>query len=172
MYKYKPEMQPKDGNDLYFNDINRNIRRDYQSVVNAHFGGQLQLGSITLRGGYAMQPDPRPTEILDRSKEYYSAGIGFTFQKFLSIDLGWTREMFDDRYQPAYYEDADYCVRVWKAGKRVVYNPRALVTHVEFASSASASAAVAMQLERRAVFVQTHEEWLAGQMLREIWAGA
>ena len=59
---------------------------------------------------------------------------------------------FDDRYQPAYYEDADYCVRLWKAGRRVVYDPRALVTHFEFASSTSSAAAMAMQLERRALF--------------------
>ena len=41
---------------------------------------------------------------------------------------------FDPRYEPAYYEDADYCVRLWKAGARVVYDPRAVVTHVSSAA--------------------------------------
>lgn len=70
---------------------------------------------------------------------------------------------FDPRYEPAYYEDADYCVRLWKAGARVVYQPRALVTHLEFGSAASAARAVAMQLERRTAFVDAHRVWLDRQ---------
>ena len=70
---------------------------------------------------------------------------------------------FDPRYEPAYYEDADYCVRLWKAGARVVYDPRAVVTHVEFGSAASAARAVTMQLERRSTFVDAHRAWLARQ---------
>ena len=70
---------------------------------------------------------------------------------------------FDARYEPAYYEDADYCVRLWKAGARVVYDPRAVVTHVEFGSAASAARAVTMQLERRSTFVEAHRAWLAQQ---------
>jgi GT2 family glycosyltransferase len=94
-----------------------------------------------------------------RDVDYCSAAFLLTPRQ-LFLDLGG----FDDRYQPAYYEDADYCVRLWKSGRRVVYNPRALVTHVEFASSTSASRAVSMQLERRAIFVDAHREWLAGQV--------
>ena len=70
---------------------------------------------------------------------------------------------FDPRYEPAYYEDADYCVRLWKAGTRVVYDPRAIVTHVEFGSAASAARAVTMQLERRTAFVDAHRAWLEHQ---------
>jgi GT2 family glycosyltransferase/glycosyltransferase involved in cell wall biosynthesis len=94
-----------------------------------------------------------------RDVDYCSAAFLLTPRQLFD-DLG----AFDERYEPAYYEDADYCVRLWKARKRVVYEPRATVTHVEFASSSSASAAVLMQLERRRIFVETHREWLAGQM--------
>jgi O-antigen biosynthesis protein len=66
-------------------------------------------------------------------------------------------------YRPAYYEDADYCVRLWKAGKRVVYEPAAVVLHFEFASSPSADRATAMQAEWRGIFAERHCEWLAGQ---------
>jgi O-antigen biosynthesis protein len=69
---------------------------------------------------------------------------------------------FDEAYSPAYYEDADYCVRVWQAGHRVVYDPAAIVLHHEFGSS-SPGAAVAMQVERRGIFRQRHATWLAGQ---------
>ena len=73
--------------------VNRAIRQDYDAVVNANIGAALKLGrKITLRGGYAVQPDPRPTEELDRSKQFFSAGIGYLFQWVFEIDLGWTTE--------------------------------------------------------------------------------
>src|SRR5207237_1429486 len=28
---------------------------------------------------------------------------------------------FDERYKPAYYEEVDYCVRLWKLGRHVVH---------------------------------------------------
>jgi GT2 family glycosyltransferase len=70
---------------------------------------------------------------------------------------------FDERYRPAYYEDADYCVRVWKSGRRVVYQPAAVALHLEFGSG-SQSDAVRLQDARRQVFVATHQDWLAGQL--------
>ena len=44
---------------------------------------------------------------------------------------------FDEAFAPAYYEDADYCVGLWKRGKRVVYDPRVSVLHYEFGSAVS-----------------------------------
>jgi len=71
----------------------------------------------------------------------------------------------DEAYAPAYYEETDYCVRLWKAGKRVVFEPRAAVVHFEFASSKSSDAAIQMQQERREIFVRRHGDWLAGKQL-------
>lgn len=42
---------------------------------------------------------------------------------------------FDEAYAPAYYEDGDLAFRVRAAGKRVFYQPRALVVHFEGKSS-------------------------------------
>ncbi len=42
---------------------------------------------------------------------------------------------FDETYAPAYYEDADLAFRVRAAGKRVFYQPRAVVVHFEGKSS-------------------------------------
>lgn len=42
---------------------------------------------------------------------------------------------FDEAFAPAYYEDADLCFAVRKAGFRVVYQPKAEVTHVEGVTS-------------------------------------
>jgi len=38
---------------------------------------------------------------------------------------------FDDRYAPAYYEDADLCFAIRARGRRVMYQPRAEVLHHE-----------------------------------------
>lgn len=127
--------------------------------------GRLQeAGSIIWNDGsclgYGRGDSPwKPEYSFVRDVDFCSAAFLLT-PRSLFLELGG----FDERYQPAYYEDADYCVRLWKAGKRVVYTPRALVTHVEFASSSSAATAVTMQLERRRIFVEAHREWLAGQV--------
>ena len=44
---------------------------------------------------------------------------------------------FDARYAPAYYEDADYCARLWAHGYSVRYEPRAVAVHHEFGSATS-----------------------------------
>jgi GT2 family glycosyltransferase len=53
---------------------------------------------------------------------------------------------FDERYAPAYYEDADMCLRLAQLGLRVVYEPRSRVTHVRYGSGTAADAA---ELSRR-----------------------
>ena len=49
----------------------------------------------------------------------------------LFTDLGG----FDDRFAPAYFEDTDLCARCQQAGRRVVYQPRAIAIHVESGTS-------------------------------------
>jgi GT2 family glycosyltransferase len=41
----------------------------------------------------------------------------------------------DEAYSPGYFEDVDYCARVWQAGFRVFYLPDAVVLHFENATS-------------------------------------
>jgi predicted O-linked N-acetylglucosamine transferase (SPINDLY family)/GT2 family glycosyltransferase len=69
---------------------------------------------------------------------------------------------FDERFAPAYYEDTDYCVRVWKAGYRVAYEPSVLVEHVESASALGDSATLLMTRNRERFF-ELHADWLAHQ---------
>ena len=72
---------------------------------------------------------------------------------------------FDERYRPAYYEDADYCVRVWKSGHSVVYQPKASAIHYEFGSHAPEMAAE-LQRARRPIFAASHASLARGAVAR------
>jgi O-antigen biosynthesis protein len=61
----------------------------------------------------------------------YCSGACLLIEKTLWDLLGG----FDARYAPAYYEDTDLAFRVREAGKRVFYQPRAVVVHFEGKSS-------------------------------------
>lgn len=65
---------------------------------------------------------------------------------------------FDECFAPAYYEDTDYCLRVWQAGLRVVYAPSVLLEHLEW-GSASGDSATALMTRNRQLFLERHP-WL------------
>jgi GT2 family glycosyltransferase len=125
-----------------------------------HLDGRLQeAGSIVWRDGscqgYGRGDDPwAPAYMFRRNVDYGSAAFMLTPRRTF-LDLG----RFDDRYAPAYYEDADYGVRLWQQQLRVVYEPRALVRHVEFGSGRPQDA-VAQQAARRDIFAARHRGWL------------
>lgn len=89
-----------------FTDVNRSIRENLEPVFNTRAGLEYRLGNLALRGGLALQPDPRSFDIefeegsTDRSRTYYSAGVGYQFAEQFAIDFGWTQERFDDFYEP------------------------------------------------------------------------
>jgi GT2 family glycosyltransferase/glycosyltransferase involved in cell wall biosynthesis len=61
----------------------------------------------------------------------YCSGASIAISKALFNEIGG----FDQRYAPAYYEDTDLAMSVRKVGKRVVYEPHSIVTHIEGATS-------------------------------------
>ncbi len=70
---------------------------------------------------------------------------------------------FDAAFAPAYYEDADLCVRMIKAGYRVVYDPAVSLTHLEFGSAGTAEVSMALMRRGRRIFRQKHADFLHGQ---------
>jgi O-antigen biosynthesis protein len=126
--------------------------------------GTLQeAGSIIWRDGscqgYGRDGDPTAAEF------NFVRDVDFCSGAFLLTPAELFRKLggFDERFAPAYYEDADYCVRLWQRGFRTVYEPRAAAMHFEFASSPSQAAALALQSERRELFARTHAAWLSRQ---------
>jgi len=61
----------------------------------------------------------------------YCSGALLATPKKLFEEIGG----FDERYRPAYYEDADYCFEVRKRGLKVLYQPESTVIHIEGATS-------------------------------------
>jgi len=99
--------------DVEFTDVNRRIRdvnrriRDFNAVVNSRFGAEYQFGALTVRGGYAYQPDPREARIqlpndetTDRATTFFAAGFSYRFDAQLRFDFSWMQEQFDDQYRP------------------------------------------------------------------------
>lgn len=126
-------------------------------------GSLQEAGSIIWNDGscvaYGRGDDPfLPTYMFRRDVDYCSAAFLLT-KRQLFLEMGG----FDESYQPAYYEDSDYCARLWQRGRRVVYEPEAIVIHHEFGSSASQQQGLELQSRNRSIFSQKHAEWLGKQ---------
>jgi GT2 family glycosyltransferase len=110
--------------------------------------------------GYARgQPIDDPAVMFRRDVDFCSGAFLLT-PRWLFEYLG----QFDVKYAPAYYEEVDYCVRLWRAGYRVVYDPNAIILHYEFGSSANADASIAMQQRNLATFQARHAVWLSSRL--------
>jgi GT2 family glycosyltransferase len=128
--------------------------------------GTLQeAGSIIWRDGsclgYGRGDNPfAPMYMFRRDVDYCSGAFLLTPRRTWE-QLGG----FDERFKPAYYEETDYCTRLWEKGLRVVYDPNAVLLHYEFASSDSAKSATDLQRDHQQVFVSRHQRLLASHHL-------
>jgi O-antigen biosynthesis protein len=107
-------------------------------------------------------------------------GLGYRFQRV--VDYGSAACLlirrrtfeelggFDEAYAPGYYEDADLCLRLAERGLAVVYEPRALVTHVRHGSG-SPESAEGLSERNRGRFVERWGASLLGRPWSFIGAG-
>ncbi len=126
-------------------------------------GSLQEAGSILWRDGscvaYGRGDDPFASQYMFmRDADFCSAAFLLTNRKVFLAAGG-----FDEAYKPAYYEDADYCLKLWKRGMRVVYDPNVALIHHEFASSSSMEEAIQLQNANRQIFVMKHPEELSNQ---------
>ncbi len=123
--------------------------------------GTLQeAGSIIWRDGscygYGRQEDPFQGEYSYVKDVAYCSGAMLLTPRELFLALGG----FDTRYDPAYYEEVDYCMKLREQGRRVVYTPFATAVHYEFGGG-DRTAAIALQVRNRERFRERWRERLA-----------
>lgn len=126
--------------------------------------GRLQeAGSLIWRDGsclgYGRNLPPEAGEVMFRRDVDYCSGAFLLFRRDLFQAMGG----FDERFAPAYYEETDFCLRLWQRGLRVVYDPRAVIDHFEFGSSEKSGQALALQQKNRLLFLEKHQDALARQ---------
>ncbi len=123
--------------------------------------GTLQeAGSIIWRDGtttgYMREGDPlAPEANFVRDVDYCSA-------VFLLCRTSCVRALggFDEAFAPAYFEDADLCVRTLQAGFRTIYDPAVMVHHLEFGSAPTTEASMALMRRGKRIFRKKHQAFL------------
>ena len=93
-----------------------------------HAGGFLERPRMVGKHYGHHQPD---APIYDAERE-----VDFVTGAAMALRLQALKQVgfFNELFSPGYYEDVDLCVRLKAAGWRVLYNPRATLSHVESAS--------------------------------------
>jgi len=124
-------------------------------------GSLQEAGSIVWQGGsctgYGRGDDPMsPMYNFRRDVDYCSGAFILTRRKTWEQFGG-----FDEAFKPFYYEETDYCMRLWQSGLRVVYEPRAAIIHHEFASSESMARATSLQAAHQSLFAARYSDVLA-----------
>lgn len=106
--------------------------------------------------GYGRGWEPERGEAMFRRDVDFCSGALLMTSLALWRDLGGLEEGFS----PAYYEDTDYCARLWERGYRVVYEPDAIADHFERGSESREGAAYALSMRNRKWFCARHAQAL------------
>lgn len=72
---------------------NNVIRQNYTSTVDYHVGAEVYLDGFKskLRGGYAYYPSPLKNASSDFDKTFFSGGISFLLDRYVTLDLTYLR---------------------------------------------------------------------------------
>ena len=130
-------------------------------------GSLQEAGSIIWNDGaclgYGRGQDPMQPEFMFQRDVDYCSGAFLLFRCDEFHKLG----AFDEAFTPAYYEESDFCIRLQKQGKRIIYNPRVNITHYEFASSGGMEGASKLQLKHQQILCDKHPEYLSNKLAND-----
>lgn len=119
-----------------------------------HAGASLlmPLGYGRNRGYQQPDDDAAVTGPID-----FLSGVALAMRRALLEQVG----LFDEAFNPAYFEDVDLCLRARAAGWELVYEPAARLTHAEGAAAAGGSYEHAALIERNRLLLQLKHTPLA-----------
>jgi GT2 family glycosyltransferase len=126
--------------------------------------GTLQEAGCTIwREGHVFQygrgDDPSAAAYrFQRDVDYCSAAFLMTRRQLFAHMGG-----LDEAFSPGYFEDLDYCVRLWRGGWRIVYLPDVLLRHYENASSPCPKSLFDLYRRNHLYFTHKHADWLGWQ---------
>ncbi|HWO75381.1 MAG TPA: glycosyltransferase [Bacillus sp. (in: firmicutes)] len=114
--------------------------------------GKLQeAGSIIFNDGscfgYGRGENPDLPEYSYVREVFYCSGACLLINRELFKKAG----MFDEQFQPAYYEEVDLSMKIRELGYKVMYQPNARVIHHEFGSSTT-NKAIELQIQNKVKF--------------------
>ena len=112
--------------------------------------------------GYGRGDDPNKPEYQFCRDVDYCSGAFLLTPRELFVEM----EMFDLDFAPAYYEESDFCLRLAKRNYRVVYEPKSVLTHYEFASSGGYDQAAQLQTDHKKIILEKHSDLLAQKTKR------
>lgn len=98
------------GDDFRNGEYTKDVKRQFQNVINYKVGGEFRNGPVYVRGGLSYYPDPFKTTFddFDRSKVVLSGGLGYRNNAF-SIDFAATYATWKRPYAPYILSDTrDY----------------------------------------------------------------
>lgn len=129
-------------------------------IIRTH--GQLQeAGSIIWRDGttdgYMRNESPLSPEVNFVREVDYCSAVFLLCRTDVVKNLGG----LDSDFSPAYYEDADLCVRIMQSGFLVLYDPAIIIHHLEFGSADISDASMALMRRGRRIFFGKHKEFLS-----------
>jgi len=111
----KFEIPSKNLNDPEYQELameNQDIKENFRETLQYNVGGEVFLEGLNtfLRAGYAKYPSPMKDAPADLDKEYYTGGVGFVVDRFVSVDLtyvrgSWSQETEDSFTPGGTYED-------------------------------------------------------------------
>jgi len=110
--------------------------------------------------GYGRNSNPASPEYNFVREVDFCSGACLLVSKNLFTELGG----FDERYAPAYYEEADFCFSLRQSGFKVVYQPETVVIHYEFGSCSHEKASELSEVNKKK-FVEKWGESLAKDKL-------
>jgi O-antigen biosynthesis protein len=119
-------------------------------------GSLNEAGAIVWRDGTAMNYGRG--DAADRFQYEYRRETDYGSAAALMVSAALWKDVggFDERYVPIYYEDADICFQARERGLRVLYEPGAVVVHIEGATSGTdpSSGSKRYQEQNRRKFVR------------------